>query len=307
MSRSEMLASLHANLERKSAIMDQVRFLPKMPLFDFIDLNPTERCNRRCIFCPRADAAAYPNQSLDISPALVEKIAGELASYEWTGIVNLCGYGEPLLHRDIVSVVRILSSRGIHTEITTNGDPLTVELTHRLHSAGLKKLVISLYDGPHQQAHFRALLDASGAPSDFFVLRSRWGGEAEDYGLMLTNRAGSLDTRRPNPYADSPCYYPCYSLTIDWNGDVLLCVQDWHKRVRMGNVHSQPLLEVWTGKPYGRYRRLLLEGRRSELFPCRSCDAHGRRHGRKHAEAWSEWWKLKGCTEAPDVWEQCES
>ena len=289
MSDPRMMDSLQANMARKSTLIDQVRYLPDVPQFSFLDINPTELCNRACAFCPRMDPEAYPSQPLHLSLALTEKIASELASCRWDGVVNLCGYGEPLLHPDLGAVARILTVRGIHVEVTTNGDPLTPETIRALQEAGLRKLVVSLYDGPHQYDHFERIRCEADVPEDFLVLRGRWGTAEDDYGLMPTNRGGSIDLGRRNPYGAAPCYYPCYSMTIDWNGDVLVCMQDWHKIVRMGNVHDQSLQEIWTGRNYEQYRRRLLDGRRSELTPCRHCDAHGRRHGEAHALAWKRW------------------
>ena len=35
---------------------------------------------------------------------------------------------------------------------------------------------------------------------------------------------------------------------IDWNGDVMLCVQDWNKKVKFGNLFSNTLLDSWNSK-----------------------------------------------------------
>ena len=57
------------NVERKGKIIDQVQFIDKVPLFSWVDLNPTELCNRRCVFCPRKDDTFYPNQNLHVDLA----------------------------------------------------------------------------------------------------------------------------------------------------------------------------------------------------------------------------------------------
>ena len=41
------------NLIRKSSYIDEVTFLDNIPLFSWIDINITELCNRKCVFCPR--------------------------------------------------------------------------------------------------------------------------------------------------------------------------------------------------------------------------------------------------------------
>ena len=280
-------AATAENLKRKSAIVDKVQFHQGLPLFSFIDLNITELCNRKCTFCPRHDPEKYPNQDLHISIPLIEKMAAELASLQWQGIVNICGYGEPLMCPHVVPVVQILSDRGIQVEIVTNGDRVTAPLAKALHAAGLRKLVISLYDGPQQRERFQNMLREEG--DDFYVLRDRWYDATADYGLVLTNRAGVLSNGPDaNAYREHACYYTHYMMTIDWNGDVLLCVQDWNKRVKMGNAFSQSLVEIWSSHLWSRFRRRLLQGERSKLDPCCHCNANGTLHGASHAAAWQQ-------------------
>ncbi len=273
------------NLQRKSIIVDEVQLWKGSPLFSFIDLNITELCNRKCSFCPRVDSDRYPNQNLNMTLDLVRKMAGELQSYGFKGIVNICGYGEPLLFREVNALVAILADHGVHTELVTNGDKLTAQVAQGLKEAGLRKLIVSLYDGPHQIEHFKQTL--AGIDESFYVLRDRWYDETEQFGLILTNRAGVMPINRSNAFLESPCFYTHYSMTIDWNGDALLCVQDWNKKVKMGNLFGQSLFEVWTSPAWSRYRTNLALGKRGVLDPCRTCDANGSYLGKAHAEAWT--------------------
>ena len=272
------------NLQRKSVIVDEVQIREGSPLFSFIDLNITELCNRKCTFCPRVDPEGYPNQDLRMSLDLVRKMAGELQSYGFNGIVNICGYGEPLLYKDVNALIRILADHGVNSELVTNGDKLTTAVAEGLRAAGLKKLIVSLYDGPHQIEHFKSIL--SGFDESFYVLRDRWYDETKEFGLILTNRGGVLPVNRPNEFLENPCYYTHYSMTIDWNGDALLCVQDWNKKVKMGNLFGQTLFEVWTSNVWNKYRTNLAAGKRSALSPCKTCDANGTYLGKSHADAW---------------------
>ena len=74
-------------------------------------------------------------------------------------------------------------------------------------------------------------------------------------------------------------------MTIDWNGDVLLCVQDWNKRIKLGNLNFQTLLEVWYSSELAKWRRRLIQGRRSKL-PCSRCNTDGTLHGYNHVASW---------------------
>ena len=286
------LRQLHENLQRKDEISGKLQRVGGVPLFSHIDINATELCNRKCVFCPRNDPKEYLNQNLHMPLEIAHKIASELRKYKYSGIVEFSGFGEPLLHKDIVGLVRAFGP-DIHTEIITNGDRLTVRLAQQLFNAGLKAIIVSLYDGSHQIGHFEELFREAGAAMDQYFLRERWYDESDNYGLLLTNRAGSVHAgTQPRVDRNRPCYYPFYLMQIDWNGDVLLCVHDWKKRVRFGNVEEASLLEIWNSDRFNEYRQMLMGSMRS-AEPCRSCNADGTLQGKSHALGWG--WPLNGC------------
>ena len=119
----EITEKTKLNILRKSDFIDEVHFDEEgYPKPSWIDISITELCNRRCVFCPRADPDFYPNQNLHFSIDLAKKIAGELIYNNYKGGVVFCGYGEPLLHPRIYDLISVF--KGIHLEIVTNGDKL---------------------------------------------------------------------------------------------------------------------------------------------------------------------------------------
>jgi MoaA/NifB/PqqE/SkfB family radical SAM enzyme len=273
------------NLRRKSFYVDNVQMHGDIPLFSWVDLNLTELCNRKCVFCPRVDPDLYPNQNLNMSRTLVEKIAAELEAIEYRGVVVLCGFGEPMLHPELADIVRAFGPR-IRIELVTNGDKLDATAAATLAEAGVDYFVVSMYDGPHQRTRFEKVFQDAAVDTDTYILRDRWHAEEDDFGLKLTNRAGTIHVGRQDPIVPThPCYYPAYSLTLDWNGDALLCVQDWNKRVKAGNVFAQSLMEIWTSPILSRYRDRLFLGKRT-VAPCKNCNADGTLHGFNHRDAW---------------------
>ena len=84
------------NLIRKSSYIDEVTFLDNIPLFSWIDINVTELCNRKCVFCPRINPEIYPNLNLNMSIKLAAKIGKELSEINYKGVVVFSGYSEQL-------------------------------------------------------------------------------------------------------------------------------------------------------------------------------------------------------------------
>lgn len=278
-----MNESTKNNLNRKSKFIDNVQLHKGLPLFSWIEISLTELCNRKCVFCPRVDDK-YPNQNLHMSIDTIANIADELRELQFKGAVALCGYGEPMLHNDIYTVVKELHD--VDVEIVTNGDKLNVDVMQKLYTSGLKHLQISMYDGPHQINKFINMINDAGIDKQTVSLRDRWYDETVDYGLCLTNRAGTIE-KGPKVNKQKPCNYLAYSLMIDWNGDILLCSQDWHKKRKFGNLASTTMLDAWMSRDMMKYRNMLISGNRSK-HPCSGCNVLGTRIGNNHARLWKK-------------------
>ena len=280
-----MRESIKQNIERKVPKINDVKIYNGFPLFSFVELNVNELCNRTCVFCPRVDPKTYPNLNLHMGLELVELISVQLESVGFNGIVNVSGTGEATLTKYLSDIVKKFGDRNIHIEIVTNGDFLKPKLISDLYSSGLKQLVVSMYDGPEQIEYFNNLFDECGIDKDLYTLRDRWYDEDEDYGLIYTNRAGSMGEKLLSPH-ERPCYYPHYAAYIDWNGDVLLCCQDMYNRtVKFGNVKDKPLFDIWVDKKLTEFRDKLVVGDRSKS-PCNNCNVNGMVFGENHSKLW---------------------
>jgi len=67
------------------------------------------------------------------------------------------------------------------------------------------------------------------------------------------------------------CHVPFYQMSILFNGDVLICEEDWNRTTVVGNVTTQSLREIWNSKKMNEIRRLLLRKRYEQLDSCREC------------------------------------
>jgi MoaA/NifB/PqqE/SkfB family radical SAM enzyme len=103
-------------------------------------LEPTSNCNLECAMCSRRqwdDVACG-----DMTSKVFEKtLAGMPDSVER---IVFGGYGEPLAHPDIVTMVSRAKQTGATVEIITNGTLLTRNLSRELVDAGLDMVWISL-------------------------------------------------------------------------------------------------------------------------------------------------------------------
>jgi MoaA/NifB/PqqE/SkfB family radical SAM enzyme len=72
-----------------------------------------------------------------------------------------------------------------------------------------------------------------------------------------------------------PCVWPFERLNVDTLGRVALCGQDISFRTAelFPNVRDTSIRTIWQGERFNWYRRMHLEGRGAECWPCRGCSA----------------------------------
>src|SRR3954453_1719393 len=109
-----------------------------------VDLKPlqcrfyvTDQGNLDCVYCTEYDNSR-PHPSIDDLKQWIRKIR-ELGTMR----IALVG-GEPLVHPDIVELVRYCRELGFATSLTTNGFLLTRERLRQLEDAGLQVMQISV-------------------------------------------------------------------------------------------------------------------------------------------------------------------
>jgi radical SAM protein with 4Fe4S-binding SPASM domain len=228
---------------------------------------------------------------------LYKKMMRELNDLSYDGIIAYSGFSEPLFHKDLNELISIAreSCSESRLELYTNGDLLNVEKLIKLFNSGLTSIHISLYDGPEQMERFLTICDKIGLKAEQFVLRERFLPKEKGYGLTLSNRAGMIDfkklgMRRLNEPLKNKCFYPFYMMFIDYTGEVILCSHDWGKKLVVGNLNNESILEVWTGSSMNNIRKRL-GNRDREFSPCNECDVKGTYIGREHFTKWQEFYK----------------
>tara|TARA_B100000902_G_scaffold397695_1_gene462259 strand:- start:89 stop:958 length:870 start_codon:yes stop_codon:yes gene_type:complete len=284
--------TIKKNLKRRSEFVDIVSFHEGVPMPTWVELSLIDVCNRKCTFCPKSDDKVAPDTFQKMTRKIIDEIHDQLLEIHFSGTISLCGYGEPLLHKDISYIVKKLSNVS-KVEIITNGDVLSSKRLQELYLSNASKVLVSMYDGPEQIKKFKNMTKNANVPEDLVILRDRWYDQHNDFGVKLTNRAGTIKTGEQEKIGSyTTCFYPTYQLLIDWNGNVYLCPQDWQRKVSMGNIMQETIFNIWTGKTLTDYRKNLISGKRCS-GPCKSCNADGTLLGKNHAKNWIDVYNRK--------------
>lgn len=283
--------TIKINLKRRSEVVDEVELIDGFPKPTWVELSLIDVCNRKCIFCPKSNENIAPDTYQKMNRKIIDAVHDQLLDIKFNGTISLCGYGEPLLHKDINYIVSKLSNVS-NVEIITNGDVLTQKKLQDLYISKASKVLISMYDGPEQITKFEQMTRQANVPKELVILRDRWYDQQNDFGVKLTNRAGTINVGvQEDKKKYSKCYYPTYQFLIDWNGNIYLCPQDWQRRVAVGNVMQDNIRNIWTSTFITKFRKELLQGNRC-MSPCTECNADGTLLGKNHAEAWKKFYKL---------------
>ena len=255
---------------------------PALPGLRTVEINISELCNRVCSFCPRSDPQIYSNQKLFMSTATGIELGKQLADCNYDGEIHVTGFGEPMTHPHILELLASISQYWCHfIEVTTNGDRLESDpnLINDLFAHGVSRLTIDSYDGPEQYNRYKTMM--RHWPNKKWRIRNHYDDPNKDKNQLIAeynfnNRAGNSATAQST---QSRCYLPFYKTLIDWNGDLVLCCNDWQRSSgQFGNINSTPLTELWLGDKLIDIRQQLAQGIRKGPA-CGSCNIGGTAFG----------------------------
>ncbi|MDY6820363.1 MAG: radical SAM protein [Deferribacterota bacterium] len=118
------------------------RYLKRKRKYKFfcLQVEPTTRCQLKCRICPRSDQAVQWVEE-DMPLALYKKLSDY---FSVTKHVHLQGWGEPLLHKDIIEMVNIAKRAGSIVSLTTNGLLLDNNMIVELLKSNIDILAFSL-------------------------------------------------------------------------------------------------------------------------------------------------------------------
>jgi len=290
----ERVLTANARPVRRALIAAGRDRAPGLP--DIVQIESTNRCNAKCVFCPRDDMARRQG---DMDFDLFRKIVDECVELGITH-VRVHNYGEPFLDKQLVEKVRYAKTRGIaQVGMISNGSLISEPLARGMIDAGLDAINISVDAGGREvfestrvhlkydevigniqtlvrlrrdlgQTRPKLILSfvRQGNSADEHAFIEEWRGVADKIHITdLHNWAGTLHTNSDVRY---PCYRLWLTFTVLWDGRVSLCCADFDGRHVLGDLRTSTIREIWNSPAYRAVRREHLDSGGPEI--CRSCD-----------------------------------
>lgn len=273
--------------------------------FGFVMLGTTGLCNASCIHCPTNKVSTEHLPRIPMAMPLFRRIIDEIADSGITifGHVSFGLFGDGLIDPDVIARARYLRERlpDVHLTIATNGagfnperhksliefNPLiglhceslqpatfdTLMAPLRLERVIVKyEQILSTFPGMvrvavpvsrrnrDEQAGIREWFEARGATVFFAPLMSRC---ADDRSVF-------------DELAFAPSPVRCTSqvledLSIDSDGTVLACCQDFGHAAPLGKIGEESLMAILNGRVRAERAALLDQNRHAEIATCSRC------------------------------------
>jgi len=284
------------------------------------NIETTNACNMKCEMCPRTTMMTRRVKTLDratflkivdqIQPhsehlwGLWEKfvkdeygIPGDAMSenhfflYIIPRVLQLHGYGDPLLDKHMSEYIKVLTQRNIPSYFSCNPANIEVDKMTEMFENGLSYVKYSLEsvdDILHKKIRGEAsnftesyrrilkLLEAK-ARNKFrtavviTMLDLNRAGQREEYeqlkeafkGLDVYIYIKSEDQQwyRKDYHGTGSihwsefCKHPWMSMTIKSNGEAAMCMEDFNNEIILGDATKESLYDIWNGKKYEKFRR----------------------------------------------------
>jgi radical SAM protein with 4Fe4S-binding SPASM domain len=284
------------------------------------NIETTNACNMTCKMCPRTTMMTRPIETIDrntfikildqIKPhskelwdkwvLFVEKEYGiretDMSENHFflhiiPKVIQLHGYGDPLLDKHMAEYVELLHERGFFSYFSCNPANINLARTYEMMDAGLdyiKYSIESVDDNAHKEirgsaSNFKksfqnisSVLDYkkthnSGMVIVITMLDLNRTCQQEDFDLLVKAFEGldvyvylkSEDQQwyrkdfhgTKSVHWSEFCRHPWMSMTIKSNGEAAMCMEDFNNEIILGDTKHESLYDIWNGEKYIKFRR----------------------------------------------------
>ena len=255
-----------------------------------LDIGVTNLCNANCIMCPHNRLKKMGVMEMD----LYKKIIGNAARLGIKE-VTLSFFGEPLLDRTLIEKIKYARAKGLRTSFYSNASLLTGKWAKNLIESGLESITISfdgyskeVYEKIRKNLKFEtvkknvlglinlkkrmnssnpkinlALVELEENKKEIKNFYREWKDKVDGVNIInMRNWANDIEKKGTKESLHfktkirrTPCALIWKRMVIDWNGEVVLCCDDWNHSTVLGNLKKQSIEEVWKGEKLEEIKR----------------------------------------------------
>ncbi len=282
-----------------------------------LQLEVTNVCNFRCIMCPfHRPGSEITRATGFMTLDQIHKILTEFVDLGG-GFLIPQGAGESFLHPEFIDILTMAKKQfGLRVGLNTNGVRLKREQMEAVIDLEVDELGFSV-DALHPETfetitgseeldgieqNIQTLLELrqrnnkrSPLIRTLIVEQETNAGEIDEYVRKWTSIVDEVVVqveriksgrclRSTRSERRQPCRHLFDTVFIQWDGDVVVCCEDWQSQTIMGNVQEKPLKEIWFGNQMNLYREMQKNGTFAPPSICENCEAWA--GGKKSNKSW---------------------
>ena len=263
-----------------------------------VEFELTNNCQLSCIMCPHTIMKRQRGYMLWET---FKKAVDECKGFVKTSYLHQIG--EPLIHPQIIKMIDYAANAGIRTSISTNCLLLDAEMSDRILKSKLTEITLCLdslnqvvYEKIRVGSNFYKviknieifLLKKMESKSKIWVQLQmiKMKENQDEWNSFRNFDKASVDEILVKPYstfagnvvkeeAENKYRLTCKKsfgcLTIQWNGDMVICCRDFDGVTKIGNILTDKIVDIWNGQKYREIRQAFIDKDYDKLPFCRSC------------------------------------
>jgi len=253
-----------------------------------LQVETTNRCNAKCLFCPHHKFAEFGTMSQE----LYEKIVDEASRLPALEVFTPMLTGEPFCDPQFVERLKLARSKlpNVMLEVYTNGHLLTKDLIDQLCQVKEMRFSVSLNAITPETRKRMTGLDDYVKVADMMLYMEHVGmpyratmvgyPEIRQEEIRAFVKAGGLAIQYQSwcgeqyPYDRrrwTSCPRAMNYMTVRWTGQVCLCCFDPFGKVDFGDLNKETIEDIWQSSRRREYQSLHRQGRGAECELCNMC------------------------------------
>ncbi len=298
-------SKIYDNLYNKK-IKNKIKELnKKFPLG--VDIGTTNLCNAACIMCPHSKLKKMGTMDMNLYKKIIDNCHKLNIK-----IITLSFFGEPFLDKTIVKKIKYAKEKGMTVGFYSNASLLTEELSKEIIEAKLDSITISFdgatketYEKIRKNLKFEVtkrnvlglinirkrlnkknpkinlvLVELEENKREIKKFYNEWKEKVEGINIInMRNWANDIQKEGTKEsfhfnkkIKRKPCALIWLKMVVDWNGDVVLCCDDWNHSTILGNLKNQTIEEIWNGEKLRAIRQAHIKGEFYRVPLCAGCN-----------------------------------
>jgi len=272
-----------------------------------IDIGVTNACNSNCIMCPHSKLKKIGTMDMK----LYKKIIDNCAKLKMKTI-TLSFFGEPLLDKKLIEKIKYAKEKNLSVAFYSNASLLTEKWARDLINADLDSITISfdgyskeVYEKIRKGLKFDVtkknilnllrmkeklnkknpkvnlvLVELEENKNEIKNFYEEWKNKVDAINIInMRNWANDIKKKGTKEsfhfnkkVKRKPCALIWQKMVVDWNGNVVLCCDDWNHSTVLGNLKKQSIEEIWKGEKLKKIRESHVKREFSKIPLCAKCN-----------------------------------